>query len=239
MRERPILMNAPMVRAILAGTKRQTRRPVKIPAGICAACRARALPHPTTPERATPYLRVPACECSEPGTIGGRYPAPCDPGDTLWVRETWAVGACASGFSPLELHAGTWLHDNGGCWYRADDAAPPLPISPRGKWRPSILMPRWAARLFLRVTGVRVERVQDISEEDAIAEGFEPIAIKVECPPPSTVVINGVAVSVASTAGGYISARDAFEATWRALYGDSWDRNDWVWVVAFEKGASA
>ena len=102
------------------------------------------------------------------------------PGDRLVVRETWAVGACADGFKPRCLDPKTWRKDNGGCWYRADGHEPSSPISPRGKWRPSIFMPRWVARELPIVKAIRAERVQEISEEDAKAEGVIP------CRPPGS-----------------------------------------------------
>lgn len=92
-------------------------------------------------------------------------------GDGIWSRETWAVGRCADAYPPRCLDPKTWLQDNGGCWYRADHREPPTPISPRGKWRPSIFLPRWACREVPEVKRIRVERVQDISEEDVVAEG--------------------------------------------------------------------
>jgi AraC-like DNA-binding protein len=144
MRERPILFNGDMVRAILAGAKTQTRRPVK------------------------PQPRV------APGfydIVSGLPPCPFgQPGDRLWVRETWASHPCG----------GTQRHDpgDGHAWgspiYRATFGAGLKPecegFTP---WRPSIHMPRWACRILLEIVSVRVERVMDISDDDARAEGFE------------------------------------------------------------------
>lgn len=134
--EKPILMTAFSVRAILAGRKTQTRRVMK--------------PQPWY----NPRLRD----------------APYQPGDQLWVRETWAVDFSLDKVSHLEEETfvyyradeasweNVWGVDGGGC---------------RGKWRPSIFMPRWASRLWLEVVNIRPEPLQDISEQDAIAEGLE------------------------------------------------------------------
>lgn len=139
-------------------------------------------------------------------------------GDRAHVLETWAVGKCADGFKPLELHPGTWLKDNGGLWYAADDAEPSHPISPRGKWRPGRFMPgTWASRFTLRITGLRVERVQDISEDDAKAEGVEPDTGDL------------------ARWGPY---KSAFAALWQSLNGPrgyGFDKNPWVWVIEFAR----
>ena len=118
MKERPILFSAPMVRAILAGTKTQTRRVVKL-----------------KPDYMETFLRLPnKVACCPYGQPGGR----------LWVRETFED--CESALHSCVL-------------YRADGGTPGT------KWTPSIHMPRWASRITLEITGVRVERLQDISEE--------------------------------------------------------------------------
>lgn len=157
-RTRRLPMVGPMVRATMRDVdpKRQTRRVAKIPSWIVQE--APAVSRELTSLRAAIH-----CPYGQPG-------------DRLRVLETWAVGKCADGFKPLELHPGTWLKDNGGLWYAADDAVPAHPISERGKWRAGRFMPAylntWASRITLEITGVRVERVQDISEADAIAEGL-------------------------------------------------------------------
>jgi hypothetical protein len=197
MKERPILFSAPMVRAILAGTKTQTRRVAK-------------LTH--------------AGHVKEPGGHRRWHTADFDarlacpygqPGDRLWVRETWVhvddtddkldgMGSQtywrASSFAPdMDTE---WLHQH------------------KLKWRPSIHMPRWASRITLEITGVRLERLQGISEADAIAEG----------------VTNSLHLS-----GGRF-ARDNFAHLWWTINGDgSWEVNPLVWVVEFNrlKGGAA
>jgi uncharacterized protein YqfB (UPF0267 family) len=119
------------------------------------------------------------------------------PGDRLWVRETWA-DPCGKRL-PV---------------YRADEATAYLNV----KWRPSIFMPRWASRITLEVTGVRVERLQDITEEDAQAEGVEA----------RRSMKDGVAPVV-------YSYQDPFRIIWDSINGKKypWSDNPWVWVIEF------
>lgn len=120
------------------------------------------------------------------------------PGDRLWVRETFGFGPAGQGDTR----------------YRADDGA----VSHH--WHPSIHMPRWASRIDLEVTGVRVQRIQDITEEDARAEGV------CEHPAARSVVDSGM-----------WTYRAAFRSVWDAIDPGGWDRNPWVWVVAFKRVA--
>lgn len=145
MRERPILFSGPMVRALLAGTKTQTRRiakPVKHP-DLGNLYDAGALVLEREPqhviERACPYGK---------------------PGDRLWVRETWAFG----------IHALAAMRDEDGPFVYAADGTTHGRLCER--WRPSIHMPRHACRLVLEIVGVRVERLQAISEADHAPKGF-------------------------------------------------------------------
>ncbi|MBH4319426.1 hypothetical protein I5J75_35250, partial [Pseudomonas aeruginosa] len=182
MKERPILFSGPMVRAILEGRKTVTRRiakPVKHPdLGNIYAPGALVLEHEPqhVVDRACPYGQ---------------------PGDRLWVRETWTdvnmCGAPALAYRADEdirdlMEEPGFLDDRGAfnyddprvkpypfaCWYAELDQA---------RWRPSIHMPRWASRILLEITSVRVERLQDISEEQAIAEG--PPGLAFPAPPGS------------------------------------------------------
>lgn len=149
-REKPILFSGPMVRALLDGRKTQTRRIVRgIPAD---AVNVRLVGDDL---KFGDYAGPEA----QPGRYG-RIPCPYgDPGDRLWVRETWArdVEGCDQGLS-----------------YRADHIDPlgDGPANPM-RWRPSIYMPRWASRITLGVTDVRAQRLQAISECDILAEGVE------------------------------------------------------------------
>lgn len=187
MSERPILFSAPMVLALLDGTKTQTRRIANKP-----------VRHPDLGNIYTPGALVLE---REPQHVIERACPYGQPGDRLWVRETWAP--MTNGFA-----------------YGAD---PVWNASPDGKWRPSIHMPRAACRLELEITGVRVERLQDISESDALAEGtpsdLMPIDVS-RMPYPSSI-----------EAGKYA-------ALWEQINGPgSWDANPWVWVVEFKVAA--
>ncbi|WP_313369194.1 hypothetical protein [Achromobacter animicus] len=184
MRERPILFSGPMVRALLAGTKTQTRRiakPVKHP-DLGNLYDAGALVLEREPqhviERACPYGR---------------------PFDRLWVREAFADVGCR-----LTYRADT--NDGAHCMVK--------------RWTSSIHMPRSACRLVLDITSVHVERLQDINEADAIAEG-------VGLNPPA----EGVRVT---TPECETLPRVMFRALWDQINGaGAWDANPWVWVVKF------
>ena len=214
-REHPILFSGEMVRAILSGRKTQTRRPIRVP------------------NNATPD-----CQLMEPHEVvwnapsgGILTPVPRHTGDRLWVRETWCSGDRYYQSHENEVPAVVG--------YRADrsaiqwDAEPPRQIPAydiaqwnwdMAVWRPSIHMPRWASRITLEITGVRVERLQDISEEDAIAEGM-PL-------PAGPGFVNGEPATVA-----VFDARLAFRALWDATYAKSapWSNAPWVWVIAFKR----
>jgi hypothetical protein len=191
MKERPIIFSAPMVRAILAGTKTQTRRVVKN-TGMYA------IDAPIHGEEtAKRELLALATRCPY-GQPGGR----------LWVRETWAQpDRRSAGFSP-------WVY------------AANYQERPSHRWRPSIHMPRCASRILLDVTAVRVERLQDISEADALAEGVTP---KWE---------PGCSGRLMEALGGFSfrPAASAYADLWESINGPgSWDANPWVWMVEFRR----
>jgi hypothetical protein len=178
LRERPIMFGPAMVRAILAGTKTQTRRPVKLHAD------------------GTSYDRC-------------RYGAP---GELLWVRETW-TNLARPGYQRVPV-------------YRADGTS--TDTLPEGvRWKPSLLMPRWASRLDLEVTGVRVERLQDISEADALAEGL------VRWTGPSGGALYGINQGTVWD----LDVRLAYLRLWDSINGKRapWASNPWVWVIAFRR----
>jgi len=246
---RPILFSAPMVRAILDGSKTQTRRVAKPPA------KANFLPDD--------YWRI---DVDEPGTAylddeSGRMCIVCPygaPRGELWVRETWAY---TDGYRD---HTG---RDPDCVWYRADGQARfvgtdgcsltgetwDAGVSEAecqvktfcGKWRPSIFMPRWASRITLRITDVRVQRLNEISEADAKAEGATQRGAlwSMDWSRVGTLsrFAGGIyprgheqALSVADV--GLTTARMAFANLWESINGpDSWAANPWVWCLTFER----
>lgn len=215
MKEYPILLNAQMVRAILDGRKTQTRRVIKVQppedgyqiatlvdatwsgAKIGNHCWIKAGPDGFAD------IHEPDFSCPF-GSVG----------DRLWVRETWS--------SDFAHH---YPHDR--CWYAADDDrkrdievhngtrgiwSPESNAFVPFKWRPSIHMPRWASRILLEITDIRVERLQGISNDDAVAEGIgAPLDIR-------------------------YAAIDGFKPLWESVYGErSWDVNPWVWAITFKR----
>lgn len=216
--ERPILFSGPMVRAIPDGRKTQTRRVVKPqPETNPSVSKIFFGKHPFSPScfRGTPAAGLVggsermawvaedwcgnAIGVEEEGWLKCPYG---QPGDRLWVRETWA---------PMP---GGPVTPANGVLYRADghDA--------KWLWRPSIFMPRWACRIVLEIEAVRVERVQHISESDALSEGCEPI--------------HGTEPSGSewtSYAMGYRGLWDSINAK----RGFGWDTNPWVWVIQFKR----
>lgn len=193
--DRPILFNGAMVRAILAGKKTQTRRIIK------------PQPEMVTDRSVAPWR-------GDAATLQHlleqqRRPCPYGKvGDRLWVRETW-------GYNP-DHHGMAWH-----ACYRADPGHEDDGII----WKPSIHMPRAACRLKLEITSVRVERLQDISEEDAKAEGAWPDESVVE--------------QVAKHFQRDVTAVHpslAFRMLWESINGaGSWDANPWLWVVEFKR----
>lgn len=197
MKECPILFSAPMVRAIQDGTKTQTRR-------ICKGQRELSNIHDFQLDRC-PYGK---------------------PADRLWVRETWGDRTKGS-----DIMAGTHWDKP---LYRSDADAYGL-IGHDGEgpiyvedilWRPSIHMPRWASRISLEITGIRVERLQDINEEDAIAEGC--LKYPFEDDHAYTFYKNDRT--------GHATYTGAYRKLWESINGKgSWSLNPFVWVVEFRK----
>lgn len=209
MKERGILFSAPMVRALLDGTKTQTRRAIKPqPANDPAKH------HPIAPYLTSTGSWNWVLAATGHG-VGDPFPCPCGvPGNRLWVREAWRCGKIADQFPPSEL-------DPHVVWYEADGEPP---AATNGKLRPGMFMPRWASRLTLEVTGVRVERLQSISEADAMAEGAR-------CA--DEVTGREVLFTSASKAGSF---RLHYRDIWTQINGDgSWDANPWVWVISFRR----
>lgn len=242
MKERGIIFTNEMVRALLSGQKTQMRLPVMpqplnsrvgmVNAAYCGS------PHTWLAEGAV----------SEYTGNGGTAPEWRCPygkvGDRIWVRETWATLGNEDGCyvdwndnlvksdkkNAARIYRASCEQRPGdyGLWSIPDDAdwKPHTEnLKFEGAWRPPLHMPRWASRILLEITAVRVERVNSISEEDAKAEGIEPIR------------------------GGYwkhyqpnewtqfqLSARGSFATLWNFIYGDgSFQANPWVWVTEFKR----
>lgn len=148
------------------------------------------------------------------------------PGDRLWVRETWAVRPDYDRLPPSQC-------GDEGMWWRASlSLCPDGYEACHGKWRPSIHMPRWASRITLEITSVRVERLQDISEEDAVKEGIEPVYFEKNFDKKAIKAYKHYFDS--SYAGA--DAIGSFRSLWQSINGaESWDANPWVWVIEFKR----
>ena len=232
---KPILFNTDMVRAILKGRKTVTRRVMKPqPWGTCPNTGG---DHELEPDNfcggvatgfvcgrcgqgvCPPYMKYPVGEAL--------FRPMCWPGDILYVRETWCDPS-DTGW-PICYKADLPMHWN------ADETEHGEAVDLREeefKWQPSIHMPKWAARIFLRVTAVRAERLQDITEEQARAEGAIPLCISVdsEDTPDSDRTWHEVGPALSDFIriwDSTIKPDDLF------LYG--WDANPWVWVIEFER----
>lgn len=224
--ERGMIFNTEMVRALLDGRKTQTRRPVKFPV----------------------HDKTLGCELAGNELAGelsaGNYlnSAFGKPGDRLWVRETWAIlgnedGCCidweenlckADERSAARIYRASCEQRTGnyGLWSIPDDADWKPHTKDHqfeGAWRPSIHMPRWASRILLEITDVRVERLNSISESDAIAEGLERY--------------NDDGIIYYGPFGrGDCRPEVAYRDLWLSIYGaESWQANPWVWVIEFKR----
>lgn len=228
-KERPILFSAPMVRAILDGRKTMARGVV------------RPQPDDIKPLGPPHALMVPYRIGKEvPDMPGVRVHEPIrcpfgKPGDRLWVRETWALIGNDDGH-PVDSNGTLCGEKDAQRIYRADATPAPYGLESLpnlvgdfdGRWTPSIHMPRWASRLTLEVTDVRVERLQDISEADAIAEGIE---VREDLYRYRNYLLDG---------RWCISPVDSFRSLWNSINGPgSWEANPWVWVVAFKRQGGA
>lgn len=201
MTERGMIFNGEMVRAILGGGKTQTRRVMKPQPEPCPAPRGG---HWWPSNVFKTMLHVEEEMQNGKGGWGGLVGDACpfgNVGDRIWVRETWAeAGASAP---DLKL-------------YRANYPAhvpahyENVPPAEDVRWTPSIHMPRWASRILLEITDVRVEQLNDINEEDARSEGISGSSAR--------------------------DVKEAYAALWRSIYGsDSWRDNPWVWVIEFKR----
>ena len=228
MKERPILFSAPMVRAILDGTKTQTRRVVKPqpPAVFCEGDVA-AITNGTH----WTISKLPDRKVWHPDPHPGILCPYGQPGDRLWVRETFAdlhgtgIEHRPDPAGPLKRYAFAADHPPGS---HGDEARKEFGV----KWKPSIHMPRAASRITLEITGVRVERLQDISEADAIAEGIKRVGGPTSCTPWKNCGLNPGDPHVMNCA----SPINSYATLWESINGpDGWAANPWVWVIEWEK----
>ena len=193
--EKPILFSAPMVRAILGDKKTMTRRVAKLNSAGRGRLRGRNWRYDD-----------PDATCACPY---GR------PGDLLWVREAWRTLPIYDARKPTDLATNTAIQ------YAAYGAVVngPAPADGWGRLRPGMFMPRWASRINLEITWVGVERLQDISERDAIAEGA-----------PESITKYGMT-------SRYKYRRESFVELWDDINfaRAPWAGNPWVWVVEFKR----
>ncbi|TXG96520.1 MAG: hypothetical protein E6R08_09305 [Nevskiaceae bacterium] len=204
MKERPILFSGPMVRAILSGQKTVTRRVVKPQFQAAPVDVVDGVPSWDSPTNYAGEVQM--------NTQHGK---PCPygkPGDRLWVREAWAQINVAQ--APGE----SWVVYRE-CDNRTDYGGP---------WKPSIHMRRRDSRILLEVTDVRVERLQDISDDQAEAEGIE--GCIPSCPGPYDEHGNPECDCM------NLTYKQSFQALWESINGrKSWDADPWVWVVEFKR----
>lgn len=236
MKTRPILFNGAMVRAILDGRKTQTRRIVKLPAfhewgdgfdGQIMYSKDEKFGGFSVDELSCPIGRI---------------------SDHLWVRETWGLNEpspCM--YDPIDdrdLPESSYIMASGGqdvlaYWknrvvYRSSIKGNHTDREVK-KWRPSIHMPRWASRIQLEITGVRVERLNDISSEDSIAEGIERVGGATSCCPWRNYRkghTGEMDMHCSAPARSYMTL-------WESINGaGSWNANPWVWVIEFRMVAA-
>ncbi|HBR3649333.1 hypothetical protein [Klebsiella pneumoniae] len=236
MKERGMIFNGEMVRALLDGRKTQTRRPIKWKQTRFTEIGEREdgskWPWSEDAEH--------ACDFWHPCPFGAV-------GDRIWVRETWATlgnedGCCVDWEGNLckgdersaaRIYRASCEQRPGdyGLWSIPDDAYwKPHTKEHKfeGAWRPSIHMPRWASRILLEITDVRVERLNAISEEDAEAEGIDMEALYDSQDCYDCIADHNMT--------GRPTVTGAFKYLWESIYGEEgWKSNPWVWVIEFKR----
>lgn len=211
MKSRGMIFNSEMVRAILDGRKTQTRRIVKGTDGAVKFCKEWDINGEEI------FVVLGEKDHTGMNPVFGAISCPFGAvGDRIWVRETWAeAGACAP---DLKLYRANYpehvpsIYEN-------------VPPAEEIRWTPSIHMPRWASRILLEITDVRVEQLNAISEEDARAEGI----IDGGC-------LNCGELEPCGCANPEPDATDAFAYLWQSIYGqENWNANPWIWVIEFKR----
>lgn len=229
-KERPILFSGAMVRALLAGSKTQTRRVVKgleYDADMLGGVYMFNPPKGMGSDTAFAYCKNPAASTLLLATCPYGQP-----GERLWVRETiYAHPAFSSAGAKAGLCGGLFTAEGENCAFRGyvADGGYTKPF----KQIPAIHMPRAASRLLLEITAVRCERLQNISEADAVAEGIEPVF----CPTLTVPAKKWKNYQGRAYCDGMNlnHATESYQTLWASINGpDSWAANPWVWVVEFK-----
>ncbi|HCD2903306.1 TPA: hypothetical protein NBM14_001001 [Klebsiella pneumoniae] len=235
MKERGMIFNGEMVRAILDGRKTQTRRIMKVqpkpsksrPGDFWfSSKKLESMVHvsdlaPGNSPIADYHLFIQE-HCCPFGAVG----------DRIWVRETARCEWQRGDFKDAAFETGvTYKADGERQSFRSAEQHKTFPRRSHAAngdlaWHPSIHMPRWASRIMLEITDVRVERLNAISEEDATAEGV----------PPAGSLLPDYPGTFLTPKGDFATAKVAFQRLWESIYGEeSWKANSWVWVISFKR----
>ncbi|CAM3981546.1 hypothetical protein SB6095_05150 [Klebsiella quasivariicola] len=218
MKERGMIFNGEMVRAILDGRKTQTRRIMAPqPADDIERC---IFPNPEA-------IGWKSSLRHKHGSTTAHFCHYGKPGDRIWVRETFQGPLFDYDLMDSYCKDPTPFEKPEFCVYKADGVPAPEFYDADDElhccWRPSIHMPRWASRILLEITDVRVERLNAISQEDAQAEGMELTGWRPTYSDPDS-------------GGEVMTPYDNFAELWSSIYGDeSWKANPWVWVISFKR----
>jgi hypothetical protein len=232
-KERPILFSVPMVRALLEGRKTQTRRAIKTfrCGGLDNCVRLSTGGYAELQDEGLGYHPVGTEWKLAPSERINDWCPYGSPGERLWVRETYAImstdGHTASVAYRERMPAGKTLADTDGGLDLIELSTDELIWADAHidgeRWRPSIFMPRWASRITLEITEVRVQRLQEITEDDAKAEGAEWYGFADLKP-------NGDLRD-----GESVAYRAGFHDLWQSINGEeSWKSNPWVWAITFK-----
>ncbi len=205
MKEHPILFSADMVKAILRGDKSQTRRVIK-PQPISISAHTEKMTNDSV------------IEIYDQGTARFIKCPYGQPGDRLWVRETWAIVSIPDGTTARKLLT----------VFRADN---PRGLEQPEKWKPSIHMPRRASRIMLEVVNVRVERVQDMSLDNIYAEGIHGPGV---VPANTFMMVMGESTLEGAEAKYMINEFSSLWDTINAKRGYGWESNPYVWAIEFK-----